>query len=246
MHPCNGVSTRHGPLPTCPDPFRHTPPFIPSSAVPICVPGSPTDTSRPAAMLASLSPLCPAVPAAHAGLQFPVGCIHHMLNAQRVGAGAPSELLPPPASAVLTLPLDDALPTLEMQSSMLAVDLTLAAGESRSCTWSSCPPARPDKQLPPRSNSYSVALLSNLPPTFKGRAMRFSCQLIVGACWASSPFTPASPSAIFPSSPLSTPGLFSESERRQSRVMQVPIRVHNYVADECDYECVGGTLTVVA
>ena len=112
--------------------------------------------------------------------------------------------------------------------------------------FAACAGSHLPKQLPPRSDSYSVALPSNLPPTFKGRALRFSYQLIVGTCQASSPFTPVSPSAIFPSSPLSTPGLFSESERRQSRVMQVPIRVHNYVAGECDYECVGGTLTVVA
>ena len=52
--------------------------------------------------------------------------------AQHVDAGAPGELLPSPASAVLTLPLDDTLLTLETQSSMLAVDLTLAAGESQS------------------------------------------------------------------------------------------------------------------
>ena len=33
MHPCDGVSTRHGPLPTRPDPFRRTPPFLPSSGI---------------------------------------------------------------------------------------------------------------------------------------------------------------------------------------------------------------------
>ena len=87
VHPCESIPTHHGPLPTRPDPFRRTPPFIPSSVAPICATGSPTDAPQPAVMLASR---CPALPAP---VCSPIGRIHHMLTkgnyAQRVSAGAP-------------------------------------------------------------------------------------------------------------------------------------------------------------
>ncbi|KAF8525087.1 Rgp1-domain-containing protein [Hysterangium stoloniferum] len=88
---------------------------------------------------------------------------------------------------------EDALPTLETQPSMLAIDLSLAPGESR-------------------SYSYTLDLPVNLPPTFKGRAFRFSYELVVGICRASTPFAPS-----------------KHTERRRSRVMRVPIRVYNNV-----------------
>ncbi|KIJ45183.1 hypothetical protein M422DRAFT_67326 [Sphaerobolus stellatus SS14] len=93
---------------------------------------------------------------------------------------------------------EDSLPTLEMPSTLVAVDLALAPGESRTYT-------------------YTVNLPDHLPPTFKGRAFRFSYQLVVGTCRAATPFTPPS-------------GSLKDAERRRSRVMRVPIRVYNHVA----------------
>ncbi|TCD68602.1 hypothetical protein EIP91_010393 [Steccherinum ochraceum] len=84
------------------------------------------------------------------------------------------------------------LPTFEVQPTMLAVDLSLGPGESRSYT-------------------YSLPLPENLPPTFRGRTLRFSYQFILGICRAgSSPPTGSGPSS-------------------QSRVMKVPIRLYTHV-----------------
>ncbi|KAI0327316.1 Rgp1-domain-containing protein [Cubamyces sp. BRFM 1775] len=85
------------------------------------------------------------------------------------------------------------LPTLEVQQSMLAVDLSLGPGESRTYT-------------------YSVVLPENLPPTFRGRALKFSYQFILG-------LSRAGPAA----SPGTGPG-------SSSKVMKVPIRVYNNVS----------------
>ncbi|KAI0719097.1 Rgp1-domain-containing protein [Cerioporus squamosus] len=87
---------------------------------------------------------------------------------------------------------DTPLPTLEVQPSMLAVDLSLAPGESRTYT-------------------YSLTLPENLPPTFRGRALKFSYQFILGICRSGAGAPGASPSS-------------------NSRVMKVPIRVYNNVA----------------
>ena len=57
---------------------------------------------------------------------------------------------------------------------------------------------------------YTVTLPPNLPPTYRGRALRFSYHLSVGACRA----TAGSPSS-------------------QSRVMKVPIRIYNHVSGAC-------------
>ncbi|KII86306.1 hypothetical protein PLICRDRAFT_56036 [Plicaturopsis crispa FD-325 SS-3] len=85
------------------------------------------------------------------------------------------------------------LPTFETQPAMLAVDLSLGPGESRSYT-------------------YTVPLPAVLPPTFKGRSLRFAYELIIGTCRAGqSPH----PGATGPNS--------------TSRVMKVPIRVYNNV-----------------
>ncbi|KAI0367489.1 Rgp1-domain-containing protein [Pilatotrama ljubarskyi] len=88
---------------------------------------------------------------------------------------------------------DMPLPMLEVQPSMLAVDLSLGPGESRMYT-------------------YTVVLPENLPPTFRGRALKFSYQFILGVCRAGSATSPGSG----PSS--------------NSRVMKVPIRVYNNVS----------------
>ncbi|RPD58460.1 Rgp1-domain-containing protein [Lentinus tigrinus ALCF2SS1-6] len=87
---------------------------------------------------------------------------------------------------------DTPLPTLDIQPSMLAVDLSLAPGESRTYT-------------------YSLTLPENLPPTFRGRALKFSYQFTLGICRSGGSVPGASPTS-------------------NSRVMKVPIRVYNNVA----------------
>ncbi|KIK99229.1 hypothetical protein PAXRUDRAFT_822997 [Paxillus rubicundulus Ve08.2h10] len=90
------------------------------------------------------------------------------------------------------------LPTFEVQPAMLAVDLSLAPGESRTYT-------------------YTLLLPENLPPTFRGRSLKISYELVIGTCRASA-------SAMRSSSSLGPTGANSTS-----RVMKVPIRVYNNV-----------------
>ena len=59
-------------------------------------------------------------------------------------------------------------------------------------------------------DSYSIGLPSNLPPTFRGRSLRFSYELVIGTCRALNPSSVGSDSV--------------------SRVMKVPIRVYNNVS----------------
>ncbi|KAF9552700.1 Rgp1-domain-containing protein [Agrocybe pediades] len=101
-------------------------------------------------------------------------------------------------SATEEIDPEEPLPTFEIQPAMLAVDLSLAPGESRSYT-------------------YTVRLPENLPPTFKGKALKFSYELVVGTCRAG-------PSG---SGGASGGGVSANSI---SRVMKVPVRVYNYVA----------------
>ncbi|KAH0838701.1 Rgp1-domain-containing protein [Lanmaoa asiatica] len=94
---------------------------------------------------------------------------------------------------------DTPLPTFDVQPAMLAVDLMLGPGASRTYT-------------------YTVSLPNNLPPTFRGRALKFSYELVIGTCRASA-------SGMRSSSSLGPTGANSIS-----RVMKVPIRVYNHVA----------------
>ncbi|THH12849.1 hypothetical protein EW146_g7308 [Bondarzewia mesenterica] len=89
------------------------------------------------------------------------------------------------------------VPVFEVPPAMLAVDLSLGPGESRSYT-------------------YSVRLPAHLPPTYKGRSVRFSYQLSVGTCRAGAAAGqgPATPSGA----------------NSNSRVMKVPIMVYNNVS----------------
>ncbi|KAH9048818.1 Rgp1-domain-containing protein [Lactarius hengduanensis] len=83
---------------------------------------------------------------------------------------------------------DQPMSVFEVPPAMLAVDLSLGPGEERSYV-------------------YTVTLPPNLPPTYRGRSLRFSYNLSVGACRA----TAGSPTS-------------------QSRVMKVPIRIYNHVS----------------
>lgn len=137
-------------------------------------PWSPAHRARAPSMF-SLFSSDPAPGPSGVGLGFGAG----------VGTGAEQDVDP-----------ETPLPTFEMQPSMLAVDLSLAPGESRSYT-------------------YTVVLPENLPPTYKGRALRLSYQFILGVCRAASS-TPAG-------------GKGPTGANSSSRVMKVPIRVYNHV-----------------
>ncbi|EJD04560.1 Rgp1-domain-containing protein [Fomitiporia mediterranea MF3/22] len=86
------------------------------------------------------------------------------------------------------------LPTFEVQPVMLAVDLVLAPGQSRTYT-------------------YSLPLPETLPPTYRGRGVKFSYHLTVGVCRAN-------------------PGPYSSSSNSRSstsQVMRVPVRIYSHV-----------------
>ncbi|TFK28374.1 Rgp1-domain-containing protein [Coprinopsis marcescibilis] len=85
------------------------------------------------------------------------------------------------------------LPTLETQPAMLAVDLRLGPGEEKSYT-------------------YTLQLPDNLPPTFRGKTLKFSYELVVGLCRAGK----------------GDMGGGSESVN-VSKLMKVPIRLYNSV-----------------
>ncbi|KAG2036195.1 Rgp1-domain-containing protein [Suillus americanus] len=87
------------------------------------------------------------------------------------------------------------LPVFEVQPAMLAVDLALSPGESRTYT-------------------YTLPLPSTLPPTFRGRMIRFSYELVVGTCRRGD----------------SSEGTATSVGVTVSRVMKVPIRVYNWVS----------------
>jgi hypothetical protein len=66
-------------------------------------------------------------------------------------------------------------------------------------------------------DTYTIKLPDNLPPTFKGKSLRFSYELVVGICRA---------------------GCASGGSANSiSRVMKVPIRMYNHV--------VGGFLIIL-
>lgn len=108
------------------------------------------------------------------------------------------------------------LPTFEVPQVMLAVDLSLGPGESRSCACFN--ELNRNRLIMLRTDTYSVPLPDNLPPTFKGRSLKFSYQFVVGTCRAGS-----SPP------PLSGKGMGPTGVNSVSRVMKVPVRLYNNV-----------------
>lgn len=94
------------------------------------------------------------------------------------------------------------LTTFEPPQSLLAVDLALAPGESKSCKTFNHIENIVDRSFPVR---YRVTLPSELPPTFRGRALRFSYQFIVGTCRGGSHM------------------------ENQTRLLKVPLRVYNHI-----------------
>lgn len=78
----------------------------------------------------------------------------------------------------------------------------------------------PRSLLTPRrgTDTYTLQLPENLPPTFRGRMLKLSYQFILGVCRAAS------------NGPSSRSG--ATSANSSSRVMKVPIRMYCNVAGE--------------
>ncbi|KAI5122696.1 hypothetical protein M0805_009749 [Coniferiporia weirii] len=153
-----------------------------SPPAPAHQPSTPGGRSRPSSLIASL--LSPSVssPAAIGSNNSDAGT--------KVSSGLPLE-------TVEEVPADTPLPTFDIQPAMLAVDLVLAPGESRSYT-------------------YTLPLPANLPPTYRGRMMKFAYHLVVGVCRAAPPSAPNAQGS-------------SNSKGSTSQVMRVPVRVYNHV-----------------
>ncbi len=71
------------------------------------------------------------------------------------------------------------------------------------------------------ADQYSIPLPADLPPTYKGRVLKFAYQLLVGVCRASSHSSPKVNGSTSASTNLST-----------SRIMRVPVRVYNNVSGQ--------------
>lgn len=123
---------------------------------------------------------------------------------------------------------EERLPVLDIPPAMLAVDLVLAPGETKSCeSLSFIKTEQP--QLNVSLDSYTLKLPECLPPTYRGRNVKFGYELVVGTCRR-----PVSISS-FPSSTYGPPKTPSSAERGSanattSRVMKVPLRVYNHVS----------------
>ncbi|KAI4526782.1 Rgp1-domain-containing protein [Schizophyllum commune Loenen D] len=150
--------------------------------------------SRSASLSASASGLISSLLASSPNLSPSVSANARLGHRSTGSASFPS--LPSAGSLIAAAPADiedvdptQPLPTLDVQPAMLAVDLSLLPGESRKYT-------------------YTLPLPANLPPTFRGRNLRFSYELVIGVCRAG-----AAPGA-----------------GGVSRVMKVPIRLYNNVS----------------
>jgi hypothetical protein len=136
------------------------------------------------------------------------------------------------------------LPTFDVPPAMLAVDLSLAPGESRSCKsllFFSLALVHHQIQNPltnketlsylHKSDVYTLPLPSNLPPTYKGRVFKFSYHLVVGVCRAAP--TPSLGSGYAGYGPPGAgAGKGKGGGASTSRVMRVPVRVYNSVVGE--------------
>ncbi|ORY75976.1 Rgp1-domain-containing protein [Leucosporidium creatinivorum] len=93
---------------------------------------------------------------------------------------------------------DRSIPTFSSPPSILGVDLVLEPGESKSYT-------------------FSIRVPADLPPSFRGKAIKFSYHLVVGT-------SRSKLGAV--NSPLAALGAARDAT---SRVMRVPVRVYNHV-----------------
>ncbi|GAA5905540.1 hypothetical protein JCM5296_000389 [Sporobolomyces johnsonii] len=93
---------------------------------------------------------------------------------------------------------DKSIPTFSCPPSILGVDLVLEPGESKSYT-------------------FSIRIPADLPPSFRGKAIKFNYHLVVGSNRVSL-------------GPMSLPApAVGSAKNSVSRVMRVPVRVYNHV-----------------
>ena len=105
---------------------------------------------------------------------------------------------------------DTSVPVFNSPPSILAVDLVLEPGDKRSCTSiASFEWCRADVQAPPK-DTFTLRLPGDLPPSFRGKAISFTYNFMVGT------------------------NRVSENGRgeytQQSRLVRVPVRMYNHVS----------------
>lgn len=87
-----------------------------------------------------------------------------------------------------------------------------------------CPSTAPaasrciDNVLPRRTDTYSIRIPADLPPSFRGKSIKFNYHLVVGSNRV----------ALGPAVPTEAPRA-GRTKGSVSRVMRVPLRVYNHV-----------------
>lgn len=113
---------------------------------------------------------------------------------------------------------DRSIPTFSSPPSILGVDLVLEPGESKSCEFRLSPLRRTALILLSRyTDTFSIRVPADLPPSFRGKSIKFSYHLVVGT-------SRSKLGAV--NSPLAALGAARDAT---SRVMRVPVRVYNHV-----------------
>lgn len=125
---------------------------------------------------------------------------------------------------------DKAVPMFSTPPSVVAVDLKLAPGESRNCACL-LPPALGLTSIltvaSARTDTFTIGIPADLPPSFKGKSIKFQYNFVVG--------TNRAPPT---SSLLASPAFSGVAPGKQiSRVMKVPVRVYNNVSGKLDMIC---------
>lgn len=114
------------------------------------------------------------------------------------------------------------VPTFSSPPSILGVDLILEPGESKSCKFVSeilIPSRNKTDERSSLADTFSIRIPADLPPSFRGKAIRFSYHLVIG--------TNRTPTGTMTTVPAR--GISKES---RSRVLRVPVRIYNHVGSE--------------
>lgn len=111
------------------------------------------------------------------------------------------------------------IPTFSSPPSILGVDVMLAPGQSKSCRSSLLPLclATARSVLFAHADNFSIRVPADLPPSFRGKSIKFSYHLVVGSNRVKLGHVSS------PSTGLGT------TRDAKSRVMRVPVRVYNHV-----------------
>jgi hypothetical protein len=107
---------------------------------------------------------------------------------------------------------DRSVPILRAPPSILGVDIRLRPGEKKTCESPSLGVIESSHAQELFLDSFSVVLPGDLPPSFRGRSIKFSYSLVIGIN--------RSPSAML------------GEKTQQSRVVRVPMRIYNNVSGE--------------